>query len=108
MRDCDKGLSDTMSLKLKYATVGAAVFAAIAVGCFAWYKLIPGDQLILLSLLALPADIPFLLAISTHCPPAIQALGVAISGTLQFGFIGYFVGDFAAGISARKTASRRR
>jgi hypothetical protein len=97
-----------MSLKLKCATIGAAIFAAIAVGCFACYKLIPGDQLILLSLLALPADIPFLLAISTHCPPAIQALGMAISGTLQFGFIGYSVGDYVSAVSSRKSVSRRR
>jgi hypothetical protein len=97
-----------MSLRRKCATVGATAFSAIAIACFAWYKLIPGDQLILLSLLALPADVPFLLAISTRCPPAIQALGVAVSGALQFGFIGYFVGDYAAALRARKSAPRRR
>jgi hypothetical protein len=97
-----------MSLKLKYAMVGAAVFAAIAVACFSWYELIPGDQLILLSMLALPADIPFLIAIPTHCPAAIQALGLTVFGSLQFGSIGYFIGHLAASGRARKSASRRR
>ena len=95
-----------MKRELKYAAVGATAFGVTGAACFAWYALVPGDQVILLSILALPADIPFLLMIPNHCPFAVQLAGIVLFGSLQYGCIGYVVGGLVSNVSARNSSSR--
>jgi hypothetical protein len=71
--------------------VGALGFLAVAVSLLAWNALVPGDQLILLSLLAIPADFLFFWLASATWGKLWQALAIGLLGMVQYGLLGYFM-----------------
>ena len=79
----------------KYAAIGALAFATVAAACIAWYAAFPGDQVILLALLAFPADCLFFapLILMRAEPPSLaaQTAAVVLLGVLQWGIVGFGV-----------------
>lgn len=76
---------------MKGAIWGAALFLALAIGCLAWHAFAPGDQLILLSLFAIPADILIFALAPPSWSYSEQAMAIATLGTLQWGLAGYLL-----------------
>jgi len=83
-----------MKLPLKYAMICGLAFGAVVAACLIWYAFLPSDQLLLVSILALPADLLFfaIAIVAKDWPAAVQMSVIGLLGFLQYGTIGYLIG----------------
>jgi len=72
--------------------IGASAFVLLSAASAAWYLFIPGDQIILLSIVALPTDIVFFALAPNNWGLWQQTVAIAFLGALQYGVVGYIVG----------------
>lgn len=71
--------------------VGAFSFFIVA-GCFVvWFLIKPGDQIIIISILAMPLDIVLFAIPGWRLSLFYQALIFSVFGGLQYGVLGMFV-----------------
>lgn len=75
--------------ELKYTIRAASCFAVIALALVCWQAFMPGDQIKLLSLLALPIDLFFFFAASPLWSGLLQTACIVLLGVFQYGLIGY-------------------
>lgn len=76
----------------RYSRIGAIGYAVVSCLLSVWYLILPGDQLILIGLLSLPADIPLLMILAPlRLSVSIQTILIVLAGMVQYGVIGYVI-----------------
>ena len=84
-----------MTRRIKFGLWFAGVFFVIALSLIGWFSIVPGDQLILLCILAMPATwiLPFFFPLDT--PLGVQELLPATLGSIQYFALGFAIGHLS-------------
>lgn len=77
--------------EISYFLCGMIVFLIVSVGFWIWFLMVPADQIIFLSILALPLDILFFLFAKADWSTGFQTTLIAIFGMIQYGCIGFVI-----------------